>query len=183
MLSSDKSAEAEFSRWFWRHPSSRYWISVSGSYLRLGYDCCTPVSRPRFRFLDERPRGRGWKTGEVDVRNTFSCRSHLFCFCLRVTQLLTWRRTNQKTRDGCGCFWCLFRGSRGKLRESFRKSLDIFSPNREMLQILGFRAPGKAHLPRTFGRHCLDLVPTFRAGCFLKSTVPAFSSFSEIRSY
>ena len=51
--------------------------------------------------------------------------------------------------------------------------------NREMLQILGFRAPGKANLPRTLGRHCPDLVPTFRAGCFLKSTVPAFSSFSD----
>ena len=48
-----------------------------------------------------------------------------------------------------------------------------------MLQILGFRAPGKANLPGTFGPHCRDLVPTFCAGCFLKSTVPAFSSFSE----
>ena len=37
-----------------------------------------------------------------------------------------------------------------------------------MLQILGFRAPGKANLPRTFGRHCRDLVPTFRAGCFFE---------------
>ena len=54
-----------------------------------------------------------------------------------------------------------------------------FFPNREMLQILGCRAPGKANLPGTLGRHCRDLVPTFRAGCFLKSTVPAFSSFSE----
>ena len=51
-----------------------------------------------------------------------------------------------------------------------------------MLQILGFRAPGKANLPGTLGRHCRDLVPTFRAKCFLKSTVPAFSSFSEFRS-
>ena len=50
-----------------------------------------------------------------------------------------------------------------------------------MLHILGFRAPGKANLPGTLGRHCLDLVPTFRAGCFLKSTVPAFSSFSDQR--
>ena len=40
-----------------------------------------------------------------------------------------------------------------------------------MLQILGFQAPGKANLPGTFGRHCLELVPTFRAGCFLKLTV------------
>ena len=28
----------------------------------------------------------------------------------------------------------------------------------------------------------LDLVPTFRAGCFSKSTVPAFSSFSDQNS-
>ena len=48
-----------------------------------------------------------------------------------------------------------------------------------MLQILGFRAPGKANLPGTLGRHSWDLVCTFRAGCFLKSTVPAFSSFSD----
>ena len=39
-------------------------------------------------------------------------------------------------------------------------------PNCEMLQFLGFRAPGKANLPGTLGRHWLDLVPTFRAGCF-----------------
>ena len=63
----------------------------------------------------------------------------------------------------------------GKPREYCWK---IF-PNREMLQILGFRALEKANLPGTLGRHCLDLVPTFRAGCFLKSTVPAFSSFSD----
>ena len=39
-------------------------------------------------------------------------------------------------------------------------------PNREMLQIPGFRAPGKANLPGTLGRHCLDLDHTFRAGLF-----------------
>ena len=48
-----------------------------------------------------------------------------------------------------------------------------------MLQILGFRAPGKANLPGTLGRHCRDLDCTFRAGCLLTLTVPAFSSFSE----
>ena len=36
-------------------------------------------------------------------------------------------------------------------------------PNRKMLQILGLRAPGMVNLPGTLGRHCLDLVPTFRA--------------------
>ena len=84
----------------------------------------------------------------------------------------------QKTREGCGCFWGLFGSSGGKLRESSGKFAGKFFPDREMLQILGFRAPGKANLPGTLGPHCRDLVPTFRAGCFLKSTVPAFSSFS-----
>ena len=86
----------------------------------------------------------------------------------------------QKTREGCGCFRGLFGGSRGKLRESPGKIAGKIFPNREMLQIPGFRAPGKANLPGTLGPHCRDLVPTFRAGCFLKSTVPAFSSFSDL---
>ena len=73
----------------------------------------------------------------------------------------------------------LFGGSQGKLRESPGKIAGNTLPNREMLQILGFRAPGKANLPGTLGWHSRDLVCTFRAGCFLKSTVPAFSSFSE----
>ena len=85
----------------------------------------------------------------------------------------------QKTREGCGCFRGLFGGSPGKLRESPGKIAGKFFPDREMLQILGFRAPGKANLPGTLGRHCRDLVCTFRAGCFLKLTVPAFSSFSD----
>ena len=70
----------------------------------------------------------------------------------------------------------------GVLEESFGKVpgklLEKFFPKHEMQQMLGFRAPGKANLPGTLGPHCQDLVPTFRAGCFLKSTVPAFSSFS-----
>ena len=77
-------------------------------------------------------------------------------------------------------FWALFGGCRGKLWES-RENCWIIFPNREMLQFLGFRALGKANLPGTLARHCLDLAPTFRAGCFLQSTVPAFSSFSELR--
>ena len=85
----------------------------------------------------------------------------------------------QKTQEGCVCFRGLFGGSRGKLRESPGKIAGNFFRNREMLQILGFRAPGKANLPGTLGRHCLDLVPTFRAGCLLKLPVPAFSSFSD----
>ena len=54
-------------------------------------------------------------------------------------------------------------------------------PIYESTKILGFQALGKANLPGTLGRRCLDLVPTFRAGCFFKSTVPAFSSFWTIR--
>ena len=83
----------------------------------------------------------------------------------------------QKTREGCGCFRGLCRSSAGKFRENCGKIAGKFFPNREMLQILGFRAPGEANLPETLGPHCRDLVPTFRAGCFLKSTVPAFSNF------
>ena len=54
----------------------------------------------------------------------------------------------------------------GVLEESSGKITGKNFPNRQMLQILGFRAPGKANLPQTLGPHCLDLVPTFRAGCF-----------------
>ena len=88
---------------------------------------------------------------------------------------------SQKTREGCGCFWGLCGSSGGKFRENSGKIAGKFFPNRQMLQILGFRAPGKANPPGTLGPHCRDLVPTFRAGCFLKSTVPAFSSFSKNR--
>ena len=86
----------------------------------------------------------------------------------------------QKTREGCGCFRGLCRSSAGKFRENSGKIAGKLFPDREMLRILGFRAPGKANLPGTLGRHCRDLVPTFRAGCFFKSTVPAFSSFSDL---
>ena len=89
-----------------------------------------------------------------------------------------WRRRTQKTREGCGCFWGLCRSSGGKFRENSRKIAGKIFPNRQMQQILGFRAPRKANLPGTLGPHCRDLVPTFRAGCFLKLAVPAFSSLS-----
>ena len=61
---------------------------------------------------------------------------------------------HQKTREGCGCLWDAFGGSRGKVRESPGKIAGKCFPNREMLQILGFWAPGKANLPGTLGRHC-----------------------------
>ena len=41
---------------------------------------------------------------------------------------------------------------------------------RSMIQILGLRAPGNANLPGTLGPHCLDLVPTFRAGFEIDSS-------------
>ena len=91
-------------------------------------------------------------------------------------------RLYQKAREGCGCFWGLCGSSGGKFRENSGKIAGKIFPNREMLQILGFRAPGKANLPGTLGPHCRDLVVTFRAGCFMKSTVPAFSSFSDCRN-
>ena len=89
---------------------------------------------------------------------------------------------NQKTREGCGCFRGLFGGSPWGPRKILGKSREIagkFFQNREMLQILGFRAPGKANLPGTLCRHCLDLVPTFRAGCFLKSFFWLKATFSN----
>ena len=63
----------------------------------------------------------------------------------------------------------------GKLLEIFPRIL----PNATNSRISG---TGKANLPGTLGRHSRDLVPTFRAGCFSKSTVPAFSSFSDKRT-
>ena len=89
----------------------------------------------------------------------------------------------QKTREGCGCFWGLRGSSGGTFQENSGKIAGKFFPNRDMLQILGFRAPGKANLPGTLGPHCRDLVTTFRAGCFFKSTVPAFSTFSEFGGF
>ena len=44
----------------------------------------------------------------------------------------------QKTREGCGCFWGLFGGSRGTIRESPGKTAGNVFQNRKMLQILGF---------------------------------------------
>ena len=84
----------------------------------------------------------------------------------------------QKTREGCGCFR-LFGGSRGKLREGPGKIAGEIFPNRAMLRILGFQAPGKANLPGTLGRHCPRPCTHLPCGVFLESTVPAFSSFSD----
>ena len=62
----------------------------------------------------------------------------------------------------------------GNSRENCWKNFPE-SPNATNSRMSGTR---KVNLPRTLGPHCRDLVPTFRAGCFLKPTVPAFSSFS-----
>ena len=65
----------------------------------------------------------------------------------------------------------------GVLRKAEGKSWEIAGnryPNCAMLQMLGFRAPGKVNLLRTLGRHCLDLVPTFCAGCFDSSGLLEF---------
>ena len=78
--------------------------------------------------------------------------------------------------EKAGCFRGLFGGSGENSGKILGNCWNIIS-RIEMIQILWFRAPGKANLPGTLGRHCLDLVPTFRARCFIKSTVPAFSSF------
>ena len=96
---------------------------------------------------------------------------------------MPWEVFFQKTP--CGCSWSLFGGSQGKLRESPRKIVGYIYPNREMLQILELRAPGKANLPETLGQHSLELVPTFRAVCFFEidsSSLLEFSSlFSDIK--
>ena len=63
----------------------------------------------------------------------------------------------------------------GKSRESCWKKCPE-SRNATNSRISG---TGKGKPAGNLGPHCRHLVPTFRAGCFLKSTVPAFSSFSE----
>ena len=65
---------------------------------------------------------------------------------------------SQKAREGCGCFRGLF----GSPEESSGKVPGKLL----MLEILGFRATGKANLPGTLGRHCLDLVPASMQGVF-----------------
>ena len=59
----------------------------------------------------------------------------------------------------------------GKFRENCWKNFPE-SPNATNSRIWG-----KANLPGTLGPHCRDLVPTFRAGCFSKSTVQPSRAF------
>ena len=61
------------------------------------------------------------------------------------------RKQVRKLETAGGCFWDLLGGSRGKFQENHGKIAGKIFPNRDMLQSLGFRAPGKANLPRTLG--------------------------------
>ena len=82
----------------------------------------------------------------------------------------------QKTREGCGCFWGLSGSSGGKFRENCWKNLSRIAKC-YTFWVFGHRE--KQTCWKNWVHTGLDLVPTFRAGCFLKSTVPAFSSFSD----
>ena len=95
--------------------------------------------------------------------------------------------SNQRTREGCGCFRGLFGGSRGFSWESPRKIVEKMVPNRKMLQILGFRAPGKANLLGTCREPWVDTAwtlspPSVRA-VFWHRQFLVFSSFSDWKSF
>ena len=89
-------------------------------------------------------------------------------FTPRVLRSSLTKPKNQKTREGCGCFRGLFGGSRGKLRESGGKIAGKIFPDREMLRILGFRAPGKANLSQTMGPHCPGPCADLPCGVFFE---------------
>ena len=79
-------------------------------------------------------------------------------------------------------FRSLFGGSEEKVQKKvLGKKIAGHFPRSRNAANSWISGTGKTNPPGTFGRHCWDLVPTFRAGCFLKSTVPAFPSFSESR--
>ena len=125
-------------------------------------------------------------TKMLSLPGEFSCNSGVFWWRRKILgkegafqgimlRIRTFSENSRKLWLFPGTFWGFPRKTPGKSRDNCWKTF----PNCDMLQILGFGAPGKANLPGTLGRHCQDLVPTFRAGRFLKSTVPAFSSFSD----
>ena len=112
------------------------------------------------RFQQERPRDtRSESRRAFILRNSqrpsarYPPLSRLFLGSLREF----WRKVPGKFRENC---WKIFPES----------------PNATNSRISG---TGKGKPAGTLGPQCRDLVPTFRAGCFLKSTVPAFSSFSD----
>ena len=53
-------------------------------------------------------------------------------------------------------------------RKAPEKLLERFPRMAKCYKFWDLGAPGKANLPGTLGRHCLDLVRTFRAGCFFE---------------
>ena len=58
--------------------------------------------------------------------------------------------------------------SSGDPQENSGKTQGNMFPNREMLSILGFRAPGKAKLPRSLGGHCPESSPELLWGVTFK---------------
>ena len=52
--------------------------------------------------------------------------------------------------------------------------------NHEMLSSLGFRAPGKANLPRTLGRHCPAPCPHLLCGVFFEIDSFSLLEFSKL---
>ena len=62
-------------------------------------------------------------------------------------KFVSYRRT-QEGQEGCGCFWDLVEDLS---EEKPGKNSGKLILNREVAQILGFRASGKANLPVTLG--------------------------------
>ena len=82
----------------------------------------------------------------------------------------------QKTREGCGCFWDLLGGSRGKLQgKLLEKCLE--SQNALNSRISG---TGKGKPAGNLGSTLLGDGPTFCEVFFLKSTFLTFSSFLHV---
>ena len=86
---------------------------------------------------------------------------------------------DQKTREGCGCFWDLLGGSRGKFREKSRENCWKNVPESRNALNSRISGTGKGKPAGNIGSTLPGPCPTFHAGCFLRSTVPAFSSFSD----
>ena len=83
---------------------------------------------------------------------------------------------SQKTREGCGCFRGLFGGSRKKnSRKVPGKTSESQNATNSRIWGTGKRKPF-GNLRSTLPEPCPHLV----CRLFLKSTVPAFSSFSDI---
>ena len=82
----------------------------------------------------------------------------------------------QKTREGCGCCSLVLLSDDASMEAPLYGSradgmATEIVPSLPLFGGFSIRAPGR------------DLVRTFHVGCFLKSTVPAFSSFSETKLF